>query len=111
MVVEDFRNLESWKHARLVVCTILSYAESLSRRAESKRLAAEIDRLSVSILDNIARTFEGKRNRSSLAKALHSIDKLEAKLQRASQKGVLTAAETARLMRELQAVKGSLPVP
>jgi len=111
IAVEDFRNLESWKHARFVVCAILSYAESLSHRAESRRFASEIDRLSVSVLDNIARAYEGRSSRSSLTKAVQSIDKLEAKLERATQDGVLTTSESTRLMRELRALKESLPIP
>ena len=108
IVVEDFRNLTSWKQARLVVCALLAFTESLSRRAESRKFAAEIDRLSISILDSIARAHEGRGGRSFLAKARDSINQLEVQLHHASERGHLAASDTARLARELKAVKRSL---
>jgi four helix bundle protein len=108
IAVEDFRDLASWKQARFVVCALLAFTESLARSAESKRFASDIDRLSISILDNMAKGYEGEGDRTFLVKARESIDLLETQLQRALEKEVLSASDSVRLARELDEVKRSL---
>ena len=108
LAVEDYRDLASWKQARFVVCALLAFTESLARRAESRRFAAEINRLSISILDNMAKGYEGEGDRTFLVKARQSIKLLETQLKLAHENDVLSASDSVLLTRELNAVKRSL---
>jgi len=105
VVVKDYRNLPSWKEARLLVCALLDWSFALSQRSESNSIAAEIERLSVSVLDNLARAYEGNERRSFITKGRRTIAQLEEKLGRAAQRGIMTSSDSLRLTRELYAVK------
>ncbi|MDP2884756.1 MAG: four helix bundle protein [Ignavibacteria bacterium] len=108
IVVADYRDYESWRRARFAVCSVLDFTQSLSRLAEHRCLAEDIDHLSVSILDNLARGFEGSGDGAFLKKALESIDRLDRALRRASEEHVLTDVASHRLQRELRGVRRAL---
>ena len=105
IVVADYREYESWKRARFAVCAVMDFTKSLSRLAEHRRLAEDIDHLSVSILDNLARGFEGSGDGAFLKKALESVDRLDRALRRASEEHVLTDVNSHRLQRELRGAR------
>lgn len=105
IVVADYREYESWKMARFAVCSVSDFAKSLSRLAEHRCLAEDIDYHSISILDNLARGFEGSGDAAFLNRALESIDGLDRALRRASERHVLTNVTWHRLQRELRTVR------
>lgn len=108
IVVADYRDYESWRRARFAVCSVLDFTKSLSGLAEHRRLAEEIDHLSVSILDNMARGFEGSGDDAFLEKALESVDRLDRALRRASEEHVVADVTSHRLQRELRGVRRAL---
>ncbi len=108
MVVADYRDYDSWRRARFAVCSVLDSTKSLARLAEHKRLAGDIDDLSVSILDNLARGFEGNGDVAYLQKALESVDRLDRALYHASEEHALTNVVLHRLQRELKGVRRAL---
>jgi hypothetical protein len=108
IVVADYRNFDSWRRARFAVCSVLDSTKSLARVAEHKLLADDIDDLSVSILDNLARGFEGSGDVAYVQKALESVDRLDRALYRASEEHALTNAVSHRLQRELKLVRRAL---
>jgi four helix bundle protein len=108
IAVSDFREFESWKRARAVVCSAFDFTKSLSRSARYTHIAAEINRLSVSVLDNMAKGYEGDGDRSSLNKARLSVDQLSRELKRAGELRALTPRAALRLTRELEAVRRAL---
>jgi four helix bundle protein len=108
IAVSDFREYESWRRARVVVCSMFDFTRSLSRTARYSRLAADINRLSVSVLDNMAKGYEGSGDRSFLLKARTSADRLSRELKRACEMQALTPPAAVRLKRELDAVRRSL---
>ena len=108
IVVADYRDYESWRRARYAVCSVLDFTKSFSRLAEHRRLARDIDQLSVSILDNLARGFEGGGDAAFLKKALQSVDQLDRALRRASEEQALTKLVSQRLQRELKSVRRAL---
>lgn len=105
IVVADYRDYESWKRARFAVCSVLDITKSLSQLVEHKCPALEIDHLSVSILDNLAKGYEGSGDSTFLKKALESVDRLDDALHRATERQVLTNATSHRLQRELKGVR------
>jgi four helix bundle protein len=108
IVVADYRDYESWRRARYAVCSVLDFTKSLSRLAEHKRLARDIDQLSVSILNNLARGFEGSGDAAFLKQALESVDRLERALSRASEAQALPRLTSQRLQRDLRGVRRAL---
>jgi hypothetical protein len=108
IALADYRDYESWKRARFAVCSVLDSTKSLSRLAEHRRLAVEIDNLSVSILDNLARGFEGSGDCAFLKRALESVERLDQALHSASERQALTDATSNRLQRELKGVRRAL---
>jgi four helix bundle protein len=110
-VVTDYRDFESWRRTRFAVCSVLDFAKSLSCFTEHRRLASEIDRLSISILDNMARGFEEKGASAFFKRAVESVDQLDRALRRASEKHVLADMTSQRLQREMRAVRRALESP
>jgi hypothetical protein len=108
LVVTDFRESESWKRARFVLCSILELTRSLSAADMGKSIARKIDRLSMSVLDGIARGYGESGNEAPLSGVRRSIVLLERQLRIASAKGMVSNSEFARLNRELEAVQQSL---
>ena len=108
IAVPNYREYESWRRARVVVCSVFDFTKSLSRTARYARLAADVSRLSVSVLDNMARGYEGDGDRSFLAKALLSVEDLSRELKRASQMRALTPRAALRLTQELDVIRKSL---
>lgn len=104
----DFRNSESWNHARLAVCAVLQFTESLSGRSAYTLLARKIDQLSISMLDSMARGYEGSGDRNLLMKAANTIDQLEQELAKTRGDGLLNDADSALLKESLDAVRESL---
>jgi len=104
-VAADYRDFESWRRARVAVCAVLEYAESLSRIGGHRLLAREIDRLSVSILNTLANGFEHHGDKEFVRRALRSVDGLEQKLQTASDRSSLTAVRRQTLLRELRGLR------
>lgn len=90
------------------MCAVLDFAKSLAHIAEHRRLAEDIDRFSVSILDNLAQGFEGRNQGAFLKKALESAEQLDRALRRASEQHVMKNATSLRLQRELRAMRHSL---
>lgn len=107
LAVADFRNSESWNQARLAVCTILEFSESWSSQFEYRTLAKKIQRLSIAVLDNIAKGCEGTGNEAFLSKAAQTIDRLEQELYTIEQEGMLQNDDSSLLKRNLDAVKES----
>ncbi|MGA3245608.1 MAG: four helix bundle protein [Bacteroidota bacterium] len=105
IVVVDYRDYESWKRARFAVCSVLDMTKPLSQLAEHRGLALEIDHLSVSILDNLAKGYEGSGDSTFLKKALESVDRLDSALHRASERQALTNSTSHRLQRQLKGVR------
>jgi hypothetical protein len=108
IVVADYRDYESWKRARFAVCSVLDMTKSLSRLAEHKRLARDIDHLSVSILDNLTKGFEGSDDNAFFKKALKLVDRLDRELRRACEQRALTSLTSERLQKELRGVRRAL---
>jgi len=108
IVVADYRDYESWRRARFAVCSVLDFTKSLSHAAQHRRLAADIDRLSVSILDTLAKGYEGTGGDAFLAKALESVDRLDRALHRASEEHIMTGATSLHLQRQLKGVRRAL---
>ena len=108
IVVTDYREFESWKKARFAVCAVLDFTKSLSGFAEHRRLARDIDHLSMSILDTLARGFEKGEGVVFLDRALASVDRLERVLQRASERQAVPGMTTQRLQRELRSVRRAI---
>jgi hypothetical protein len=108
LAVADFRNSDSWNQARFVVCTILAFTESWSRRIEYRSLAKSIEHLSIAVLDNIVKGYEGIGNRTFLARAGQTIDQLEQELSRVQRMGALKTADSIQLKTNLDSVKASL---
>ena len=105
IAVADYREYESWRRARFIVCSVFDLTRSSSRRVEYKRFVQEIDRLSVSILDNLARGFEGNGHPGFINKACSAIDRLDQRLGLAQQKQLMTASDILRLRKELDSVR------
>lgn len=108
LAVADFRNSKSWNQARLAVCAILEFTESLSQRFEYRTLARNIEHLSVAVLDNLARGYDGTGNSNFLSRAANTIDRLEEELRRVQRQGALNTADSTLLKENLDAVKQSL---
>lgn len=106
--VADYRDNESWKRARFAVCSVLDFTKSLSRLAEGRRLAEDIENLSVSILENLTKGFEGSGDAAFLKRALESVELLDRALRRASARDVMTSVTSNHLQRELKAVRRAL---
>jgi len=104
----DFRNSESWNQARFAICAVLEFAEAWSRRIEYRSLAKNIEHLSVAVLDNIAKGYEGTGNKTFLKKAEQSIRRLENELHRVHRKGALKQSDATLLKLNLDSVKASL---
>jgi four helix bundle protein len=108
IVVADYRGHDLWRRARFAVCAVLDVAKPLSHLAEHTRLAEDIDRFSVSILNNLAQGFEGKNLGAFLNKTLESVDQLDRALRQASEQHVMENGTSLRLQRELKAVRRAL---
>jgi four helix bundle protein len=108
IVVADYRGYEIWRRARVAVCAALDFAKPMSHFAKHARLAKEIDRFSVSILDNLSQGFAGKNRGAFLNKALESVDQLDRALHQASEQHVMENGTSLRLQRELKAVRRAL---
>lgn len=106
--VADFRESEGWNETRFVVSALLEFTESWSRRLKYKRLAKDIERLSVSLLDNITQGYERKGSTSHLRKAERTLHELELALESMLHQGALKKSESERLKEQLQFVKRSL---
>jgi four helix bundle protein len=102
MVVTDYRENESWRRTRLVVCAALDVAKSLSRHREHKSLSKEIDRLSVSILDAMAKGMQGESRKAFIRTALESVGRLEAALRRLPPCHGMSKRTSVRLQTELK---------
>lgn len=108
LAMTDFRNSDSWNQARFAVCTILDLTESWSRIFEYRSLAKNIERLSIAVLDNIAKGYEEPGDGRFLARAAHTIDRLEQELNRVQRKGALRVTDYIQLKGDLDSVKASL---
>jgi hypothetical protein len=108
LALTDYRESESWKQARLAVCRILQFTESWSRRLEYRALAKNIEHLSVAVLDNLAKGYDGTGDSNFLSRAANTIEKLEQELRRVQQKGALNGVASALVNENLDAVKESL---
>ena len=105
-IVENFRDLDSWKKARSVVCALLEMSASLSRSAEHTGLARSLNTISVAILDNMAKGYEGERRSFLVARSL--VDQLEELLSRSQASGLPKGSELIPLGRELNRLRKSL---
>lgn len=108
LTVTDFRDSENWKQARLIVCTILEYTESLSKRMEFRSVTKDIERLSITVLDKIAEGYERNTNQSFLSRAQQAIDELEQQLAILSHQGGIEESDSLGLKEKLDGVKKSL---
>jgi len=108
LAMADFRNSEIWNQARFAVCGILYFTESWSQRHEYRSLAKNIEHLSVSVLDNIAKGCEATSDRNFLNRAANTIDELEKELGRVHRTGALDNLDFAQLKKNLESVKRSL---
>jgi hypothetical protein len=108
IAVGNYRDSDSWKRARFAVCSALDFARTLSREKSIRHMANEIDTLSVSILDNMAKGFESYGSDDFFIKALDSVDRLDGALERVAEQ--LTPARTAsrHLQRKLKTVRSAL---
>ena len=106
--VTDFRNSQPWNEARFVVCELLEFTEAWSRHLKYRRLAKDVERLSVSLLDNLTRGYEQKGNPLYRRKAERSLHELGTTVQTMLRQGGLTASESERLKEQLQSVRQSL---
>ena len=108
LAVIDFHDSEAWYHARMAVCAILELTVSLSRRREYKRLAKKIERLSIAVLDCIAKGYDGSGDTGFLTRATETIDLLETELKRIHRKRALPTEDASMLRKSLEAVKASI---
>ena len=108
LTVTDFRNSETWNEARFIVCTLLEFTKRWSKHLRYRRLARDVERLSVSLLDNMTQGYERKGDRSFLSRAQRSIDELESALQKVEERGAINKLESVQLTDGLDAVKQSL---
>ncbi len=106
--VRDFRESESWNIARFVVCAILDLTDSWSKTIELERLAGNIERLSIMLLDSIAKGYEGDGDPGFLARATETADQLETELENVRQRGMLDHEDFLSLQQDLDDVKVSL---
>src|SRR6202008_4481603 len=101
----DYRDLEIWKDARLLVCVFLELTEPISQTAHYGTFAENINRLSFSILDDIARGYENNPNHAWKENVQRSIDLLEHQLEHAHRKGLLNVPDTDQVVHVLDAIK------
>ncbi len=104
----DFRETESWKIARSLVCVLLDVTDASSRSALPEPVAREIRHLSISLLDTIARGYEGKDSRTCLAEAQRSIRLLEQQLVRARDAATLNKTQADPVVHMLNDLRRSL---
>ncbi len=108
LTVWDFRESESWNIARSVVCAIFELTDSWSRTLASRRIARNVERLSVALLNDIAKGCEGVGDTSFLARATETVDRLETELGKFRLKGILRYRQFSLLRKNLHDVKTSL---
>ena len=108
LVVNDFRNSETWKEARFLVCTLLEFTDLWSQRLKYRSLARDVERLSLALLSNMTQGYERKGDASSILKARKSIDDLETTLQKVMNEGALKKTDSERLQSRLETIKKTL---
>jgi hypothetical protein len=108
IAVADYREYEIWRRARFTVCAVLDFTKTLSRRGGHRRLAADIDRLSVSLLETLATGYERVGGDGFLDKALESVDRLDSVLDHVSEPDSSKSGTRQRLHRELNGVRRAL---
>jgi hypothetical protein len=108
ITVADYRTFESWRRARFAVCSVLDLARSLSRVESHRRMAGEIDTLSVSILDNMVKGFEKNEGDEYFDKALASVDRLDGALQRIAEHVPPARTAARRLQKILTTVRSTI---
>ena len=104
-IVMDYRETSGWRQARLAVCAILACIQPIARRLENRRMAMEIDHLSVSILENLTKGFEAEGNREALDRVRAGITLLEDELTSARARNAIRESDIVRLQRELVAAQ------
>jgi len=110
-LVNDYRDLETWKEGRFLVCVLLELTESFSQAAHHGRLAENINRLSLSILVDIANGYEHAGKGGYQENARRSIDLLERELATARGKGLLKVPDSDHVLQILKTVRRSLKSP
>ncbi len=106
--VSDFRESESWSIARSVVCAILDLTESWSKTVRSTRFGKKVKRLSIALLNEITRGYEGSGNPRLLAKAEETAEQIETELDKFRQEGILDSREFLMIRSDLIGVKRAL---
>ena len=102
----DFRELDSWRQARTVVCALLTMSSALSQAAEHAGYAHGLHSVSIGLLDNMARGYEG--DRKSFLRARLGINRLEELIRQGQARGLLKVSESMPLRRELRFVRLAL---
>ena len=108
LTVWDFRESDSWSIARSVACAIFELNDSWSKTIKSRTLGRQVERLSVALLDEIAKGYEGSGDPAFLAQAGETVDRLETELKKFRQRGILSFHQFHLLRKNLQDVKLSL---
>jgi hypothetical protein len=107
--VENFRDLEAWRTARSVVCALLDLSAVHSRNSEHDNFARSVNRLSIAVLDNIAKGYD--EDERFMIEARKAISRLENLLMQGQVAGALTRSESHPLIRELRHLNQSIAIP
>jgi len=106
---EDFRELECWKTARSVVCTLLDAAATLSRNTRHAGFARSLRTLSIAALDALARGYEGDAR--SFMEARSVVGRLEQLISQGRDRGALKASDFSSVQARLNLVMHLLEYP